>query len=115
MLSKKRILVVDDDESLRWVTQAQLQQSGYDVEAAADAASALEQIRNLPPDLVVTDLKMSGMSGLDLLKEIRVNYPDIIVIMVTAFGTRSAGRRSGALGGWCFSRSQRNNEVLRAE
>ena len=86
-MSKKHILVVDDDESLRWVTQAQLQQSGYDVDAAADATSALEQIRNLPPDLVITDLKMPGMSGLDLLKEIRANYPDIIVIMVTAFGT----------------------------
>jgi len=86
-LSKKRILVVDDDESLRWVTQAQLQQSGYDVAAAANAASALEQIRNLPADLVITDLKMPGMSGLDLLKEIRASYPEIIVIMVTAFGT----------------------------
>jgi DNA-binding NtrC family response regulator len=86
-LSKKRILVVDDDESLRWVTQAQLQQSGYDVAAAANAASALEQIRNLPADLVITDLKMPGMSGLELLKEIRAGYPEIIVIMVTAFGT----------------------------
>jgi two-component system NtrC family response regulator len=86
-LSKKRILVVDDDESLRWVTQAQLQQSGYDVAAAANAASALEQLRNLPADLVITDLKMPGMSGLDLLKEIRAAYPEIIVIMVTAFGT----------------------------
>lgn len=86
-MSKKRILVVDDDESLRWVTQAQLQQSGYDVAAAANAASALEQIRNLPADLVITDLKMPGMSGLDLLKEIRSLYPEIIVIMVTAFGT----------------------------
>ena len=86
-MSKKRILVVDDDESLRWVTQAQLQQSGYDVAAAANAASALEQIRNLPADLVITDLKMPGMSGLELLKEIRAGYPEIIVIMVTAFGT----------------------------
>ena len=86
-MSKKRILVVDDDESLRWVTQAQLQQSGYDVAAAANAASALEQLRNLPADLVITDLKMPGMSGLDLLKEIRAAYPEIIVIMVTAFGT----------------------------
>jgi two-component system NtrC family response regulator len=86
-LSKKRILVVDDDESLRWVTQAQLQQSGYDVDAAADSVSALEQIRNLPPDLVITDLKMPGISGLDLLKEIRAGYPEILVIMVTAFGT----------------------------
>ncbi len=86
-MSKKRILVVDDDESLRWVTQAQLQQSGYEVAAAADAASAVEQIRNFPPDLVITDLKMPGMSGLDLLKAIRAEYPEIIVIMVTAFGT----------------------------
>ena len=86
-MSKKRILVVDDDESLRWVTQAQLQQSGYNVAAAADAASALELIRNLPPDLVITDLKMPGLSGLDLLKGIRAEYPEIIVIMVTAFGT----------------------------
>ena len=86
-MSKKRILVVDDDESLRWVTQAQLQQSGYDVAAAADAASALEQIRNSPPDLAITDLKMPGMSGLELLKAIRAEYPEIIVIMVTAFGT----------------------------
>ena len=86
-MSKKRILVVDDDESLRWVTQAQLQQSGYDVDAAADSVSALEQIRNLPPDLVITDLKMPGISGLDLLKEIRAGYPEILVIMVTAFGT----------------------------
>jgi DNA-binding NtrC family response regulator len=86
-LIKKRILVVDDDESLRWVTQAQLQQSGYDVAAAADSACALEQIRSFPPDLVITDLKMPGMSGLDLLKAIRTEYPEIIVIMVTAFGT----------------------------
>jgi two-component system NtrC family response regulator len=86
-LRKKRILVVDDDESLRWVTQAQLQQSGYEVVAAADGTSALEQVPTLSPDLVITDLKMPGMSGLDLLKEIRTQYPEVIVIMVTAFGS----------------------------
>ena len=84
---KKRILVVDDDDSLRWVTQAQLQQSGYDVAAAADGNSALASIRQAPPDLVITDLKMPGMSGLELLRKIREDYPEIIVIMVTAFGS----------------------------
>ena len=84
---KKRLLVVDDDESLRWVTQAQLQQSGYDVAAAADGNAALEAMRQVPPDLVITDLKMPGMSGLELLRKIREDYPEIIVIMVTAFGT----------------------------
>ena len=84
---KKRILVVDDDESLRWVTKAQLQQSGYDVGATADGKSALASIRQTPPDLVITDLKMPGMSGLELLRQIREDYPEIIVIMVTAFGS----------------------------
>jgi len=86
-LSRKRILVVDDDESLRWVTQAQLQQSGFDVTAAADGNAALETIRQVPPDLVITDLKMPGMSGIELLRKIREDYPEIIVIVVTAFGT----------------------------
>ncbi len=84
---RKRILVVDDDESLRWVTQAQLQQSGYEANAAADGKEALEKIRQVPPDLVITDLKMPGMSGLELLRKIRADYPEILVIMVTSFGT----------------------------
>ena len=86
-MSGKRILVVDDDESLRWVTQAQLQQSGYEVNAAADGDEALKMIQQAPPDLVITDLKMPGMSGLDLLRKIRADYPEILVILVTAFGT----------------------------
>jgi two-component system NtrC family response regulator len=85
-LIHKRILVVDDDESLRWVTQAQLQQSGYQASAAASGAEALKLIRESPPDLVITDLIMPGMSGLDLLKRIRAEYPEIIVILATAYG-----------------------------
>ena len=84
---RKRILVVDDDESLRWVTQAQLQQSGFDVSAAASGEEALKRIGEFPPDLVITDLKMPGMCGLDLLKRIRAGYAEILVIVVTAFGT----------------------------
>lgn len=84
---QKRILVVDDDESVRWVTQAQLQQSGYAVDAAASGAEALERISAAAPDLVITDLMMPGMSGVELLREVREKYPEILVILVTAFGT----------------------------
>ena len=86
-MSRKRILLVDDDESLRWVTQAQLQQGEFEVNAAADGNEALKNIQQAPPDLVITDLKMSGMSGLELLRKIRTDYPEILVILVTAFGT----------------------------
>jgi two-component system NtrC family response regulator len=112
-LSKKRILVVDDDESLRWVTQAQLQQNGYDVAAAADVVSALEQIRNSPPDLVITDLKMPGLSGLDLLKATRAEFPEIIVIMVTAFGTVENAVEAMKAGAYDYITKPVNVEELR--
>jgi two-component system NtrC family response regulator len=112
-LSKKRILVVDDDESLRWVTQAQLQQSGYDVVAAADADAALEQVRSLAPDLVVTDLKMPGMSGLDLLKAIRAGYPEILVIVVTAFGTVETAVEAMKAGAYDYITKPVNVDELR--
>jgi len=86
-LIQKRILVVDDDESLRWVTQAQLQQAGYQVDASASGDDALDRIHDAPADLVITDLMMPGMSGVELLKKIRTDYPEVIVILVTAFGT----------------------------
>ena len=86
-MRKSRLLVVDDDESLRWVTKVQLEQSGYAVDAAPDGREALELLQQNGADLVITDLMMPGMSGLDLLKEIRSEYPDLAVIVVTAFGT----------------------------
>ena len=79
--------MVDDDESLRWVTQVQLQQAGYEVAAAGSGAEALEALASAPADLVITDLRMPGMSGLDLLRRVRAEYPEAIVILVTAFGT----------------------------
>ncbi len=82
-----RILVVDDDESLRRVTQVQLTHLGYQVTAAAGGKEALEVLERMPQDLVITDLMMPGMSGLDLLKRIRTEYPEIIVLMFTGFGT----------------------------
>jgi DNA-binding NtrC family response regulator len=86
-LSQRRILVVDDDESLRRVTQVQLQQTGYEVTAASDGNEALAVLERFPADLVITDLKMPGMSGLELLKRIRSAYSEIVIIMATAFGT----------------------------
>lgn len=86
-MSQRRILVVDDDESLRRVTQVQLQQSSYDVTTASGGNEALALLERFPADLVITDLKMPGMSGLDLLKRIRSEYPEIVILMVTAFGT----------------------------
>jgi DNA-binding NtrC family response regulator len=87
MKTKGRILVVDDDESLARVTQFQLQQAGYEVNAAAGGIQALAALQRAPQDLVITDLRMPGLSGLELLRKIRADFPGISVIIVTAFGT----------------------------
>ena len=83
----KRVLVVDDDESLRRVTQVQLEQAGFETTTAADGTEALNILQKSPADLVITDLKMPGMSGIELLRRIRADYPDVLVVMLTAFGT----------------------------
>ena len=110
---QKRILVVDDDQSLRWVTQAQLQQSGYQVDAAANAKEALDRIRDAPPDLVITDLMMPGMSGVELLRNIRAEYPEIIVILVTAFGTVENAVEAMKAGAYDYITKPVNMEELR--
>jgi DNA-binding NtrC family response regulator len=88
-MSKKRILVVDDDESLRRVMQMQLEEAGYEVLAASQGQDALAVMEDATPSLVITDLKMPGISGLDLLRKLREAYPETTVIMITAFGTVS--------------------------
>ncbi len=110
---QKRILVVDDDDSLRWVTQAQLQQSGYQVDAAANGKEALSVIHENPPDLVITDLMMPGMSGVELLKSIRADYPEIIVILVTAFGTVENAVEAMKAGAYDYITKPVNMEELR--
>ncbi len=84
---KKRVLVVDDDASLRRVTQVQLQQAGFETSTAADGAEALAILHKSPPDLVISDLKMPAMSGIELLRRIRTEYPEMLVVMLTAYGT----------------------------
>ncbi len=85
--ARGRILLVDDDESLRRVTQFQLEQAGYEVVTAVGGAEALQALQRSPQDIVVTDLRMPGLSGLELLRKIRADFPEISVVIVTAFGT----------------------------
>lgn len=82
-----RILVVDDEESLRRVTQVRLEQGGYSVCVAGSAEEAIEALDRSPFEIVLTDLRMPGMSGLELLKHVRTNLPDTTVIIMTAYGT----------------------------
>src|SRR3954453_615546 len=82
-----RILVVEDNDSLRGGTQTQLQRCGYHSAVSATGAEALALLEKQPFDLVLADLNLPGMSGLELLSRISAEYPDISVVIITAYGT----------------------------
>jgi DNA-binding NtrC family response regulator len=86
-MPKDRILIVEDDEGHRQVTQVQLEREGYETSSALSAEMAIPILERSLHQLVITDLHLPGMSGLDLLKRIRMEYPETAVIVITAYGT----------------------------
>ena len=108
-----RILVVDDEESLRRVTQLRLEAAGYYVSTVADGFQALDLLAKEPFDLVLTDLKMPGMTGIELLKRLRDEYPDVIVILITAFGTVESAVEAVKAGAYDYILKPINMDGLR--
>jgi DNA-binding response OmpR family regulator len=87
-LLPKRILVVDDEEVIRDVIASKIQKSlGYDVIQASNGIEALKAVEDLMPDLIITDIKMPAMSGIELLGEIRRRRIGSPVIILTGYGT----------------------------
>jgi DNA-binding NtrC family response regulator len=94
-----RILVVDDEVNARTALAELLRDEGYDVETAADAFKALGKYESFAPHVVVTDLKMPGMDGIELVKKIRASEDPAAVVVMTAFGAVSSAvdsMRAGA-------------------
>lgn len=83
----RRILVVDDEPLKRITLQIELSEHGYEVYEAADARAARQVFDNKPIDVVVTDVRMPGVSGLDLLSEFKQSHPEVEVILMTAYAT----------------------------
>ncbi|WP_449246887.1 sigma-54-dependent transcriptional regulator [Desulfarculus baarsii] len=82
-----RILVVDDEKNYLVVLEALLRGEGYDVRTADNGQAALRLADEDEPDLVITDMKMPRMSGIELIQALRVDHPDLPVIVMTAYGT----------------------------
>jgi len=82
---KDKILVVDDEDSLRMTLKMRLQSSDFDVETAADGEEALEKLKKFSADLVLLDINMPKMDGIETLGHIAEDYPTIEFIMLTGF------------------------------
>ena len=89
MRQPPRILVVDDDPTVAEVVQAYLRRFGMEPEHAADGPSALAAVAARVPDLVVLDLMLPGIDGLDVCRRLRAQHPRLPVIMLTALGEES--------------------------
>ncbi len=99
---KARVLVVDDEPSARSGLEKLLRQDGYDVDAAADGQIALGIATERPPDVVVTDLKMPRMDGIELVKKLHEQDKYLPVIVVTAFGDVSSAVNAMRAGAYHF-------------
>lgn len=94
-----RVLVVDDSPVVRSLLVEALRRNGFDTDAAEDGQAALDAIGGRPPDLLLTDLEMPRMGGLELVRTVRAGFPDLPIVMLSARGGPddvSRGRQAGA-------------------
>ena len=84
-MNKHSIMVIDDEKIVGDMAKLSLEQEGYDVETFLNGESALERLKEKPFHVVVTDLKMKGIDGLEVLRTVKHLYPETVVIMITAF------------------------------
>jgi two-component system, NtrC family, response regulator AtoC len=85
-MRKDRILIVDDEANARTALAELLRDEGYAVETAADGFKALPKLEEHEPDLVITDLRMPGLTGIELMAKVQERDPETVIIVLTAFG-----------------------------
>lgn len=99
---KARILVVDDEESIREFLEIMLRKEGYEVTCAADGQQALDLLKKKSFDMVISDLQMPHVTGIELLKQTKDQYPDMLFFMITAFATTETAVEAMKLGAYDY-------------
>lgn len=112
-MSGSTVLIVDDEHTLARSAKAFLADHGYEVEVASTGEKALELLERLQPDVVFADVRLPGMSGIDLLKRIREFDPVIPVIMLTAYGSIEGAVEAVKLGAFDYVKKPVDLEELK--
>ncbi len=111
----RRVLVVDDEENIRVVLQSLLKKQGYQVESAPSAEDALSQLESFDPDFVLADVRMSGMTGLELCAELKARASLATVILMSAYGSVDLAIEAMKAGAYDYiSKPFKRDEVLLA-
>lgn len=98
MDQKMKIMIVDDEMIVRESLLHWFQKNGHTVETASSGFEALEKLERLPSELLLVDIKMPGMDGIELLGKVKEEYPDTIVIIMTAYGSIETAVRAMKMG-----------------
>src|ERR687893_2395269 len=93
-----KLLIVDDEQGMRQLLSIVFGREGHSVRVAENGRRALELLRQEPADLIVSDVKMPDMNGIELLRRVREFLPDVSVVMMTAFATVETAREAFKLG-----------------
>ena len=99
---KPRILVVDDEESIREFLDIMLRKEGYEVTCVEDGRKAQETLKKKTFDLVISDLQMPNVTGIELLKHVRETYPEVLFMLITAFGTTESAVEAMKMGAYDY-------------
>ena len=86
-MAQTRILIVDDELVIRESLAGWLKRDGYEVGTAAGGEEALDLLKQKGFDILLLDIQLDGMSGMEVLSRVKEEYPDIDVVMITAFGS----------------------------
>jgi DNA-binding NtrC family response regulator len=110
-----KVFVVDDERIIRVTLADELRDAGYQVQEFSSAMAAMAQIRDLEPELIITDLSMPGMDGIDFLEKVKAFNPDIQVMMMTAYSTVNNAVRAMKMGAYdYFTKPFETEEMLLA-
>ena len=114
MSAHNRVMFVDDEDGVRLSYDRYFSGHGFDVETAENGANAVTHLRNDPVDVVVADLKMPVMNGIQLLEWIHDEQPDTRFILLTGFGNAEVEERARALGAYEYLNKPINPDTLAA-
>ncbi len=99
---KSRIMVVDDEESIREFLDIMLKKEGYSVTLAEDGQQAIDLLKGKTFDMIISDLQMPNVTGIELLKHVKDTSPNIIFLMITAFGTTESAVEAMKMGAYDY-------------
>ena len=107
-----KIVLIDDEEDIRKVLSISLQDAGFNVKTAADGTTGLELCKEFAPQIVITDIRMPGLDGLQVLAAVKQKYPDTEVVVATAFGEMDLAIRALQLNASDFITKPISDEAL---